>query len=129
MKSTLLMFTYIAALFIGAAGAAEITIPFGLPKLTDARLAISDEYEVPGGGRQEWIARFGTKASRQDIIAFYRNALEEAGFQIYSSADKAAYVMISAKRDDDRITIYVRNESDWVEADESELSIKAVYNK
>ncbi|MBQ0753966.1 MAG: hypothetical protein KBT87_00640 [Gammaproteobacteria bacterium] len=129
MKRTLLICTYIAALYIGTAGAAEITIPFGIPQLPDARLAISDEYETPGGGRQEWMARFGTKGSRQNIIAFYRNALVEAGFEIYSSSDKADYAMIAAKRDDDRITIYFKNQSDWVEADESELSIKAVYDK
>lgn len=128
MKSLLLIFTCIATLYIGIAGAAEITIPFGLPKLPDARLAISDEYDTAGGDRHEWIARFGTKLSRQHTITFYRDALEEAGFEIYSSADRDDYGMIAAKRDDDRITIYHKNESDWVEADESELSIKAVYN-
>lgn len=129
MKSTLLLFAYIAALYIGTAGAAELTIPFGIPKPPDSRLAISDAYDTPGGDRREWIARFATKAARQDILALYRNALAEAGFSVYSSADRADSAMIAAKRDDDRITISFRNQSDWVEADESEVSIKAEYNK
>ena len=109
--------------------AAELTIPFGIPEPPDARLAISDVYDAPGGDREDWTARFGTKASRLDIISFYRQALGEAGFKIYSSANKSNYAMIAAKRDDDRITIYFRNQSDWVETDENEVSINAVYNK
>lgn len=129
MKNTLLLFVCIAALYVGSAGAAELTMPFGIPKPPDSRLAINDAYDSAGGDREEWIARFGTKASRPDILAFYRNALEEAGFEIYSSADKANSAMIAAKRGSDRITISFKSESDWVEADESEVSIKAVYNK
>lgn len=129
MKNTLLLFVYIAALCVGTASAAELIMPLGIPKPAGARLAISDAYEAPGGGREEWIARFGTKASRQDMLSFYRNALEKAGFQIYSSADRADYAMIAAKRNDDRVTIAFKTKSDWVEADESEISIKAVYNK
>ena len=128
MKGTL-FFICLAALYVGSAGAAELTIPFGIPKPPEARLAIKDAYDSPGGDREEWIARFGTKASRTDIIAFYRSALEEAGFEIYSSADRADSAMIAAKRNDDRITISFKKESDWVEADESEISIKAVYKK
>ena len=129
MKSILLIFTFITSLYIGAAGAEEITIPLGIPKLPDARLAISNAYDTAGGDRHEWTARFGTKTSREKVIAFYRSALEEAGFKIYSSSDKDAYYMIAAKRNDDRVTIYYKNTSDWVEAGEGELSIKAVYNK
>lgn len=129
MKNTILLFTCIAAMYLGTAGAADLAIPFGIPQLPDARLAISDAYDSPSGDREEWIARFGTKASRQDIIAFYRNALEEAGFEIYSTADRENSAMIAGKRDDDRITVSFRTQSDWVEADESEFSIKAVYNK
>lgn len=129
MKSILLLLTYITALYIGTAGAAELTIPFEIPKLPDARLAISNVYDAPGGGRENWTARFGTKASRQNIIAFYRKALEEAGFKIYSSADRTNNAMIAGKRGDDRVTISFKNKSGWVEADENEVSINAVYNK
>jgi hypothetical protein len=129
MKSTLLLFIYIAALCIGAASAAELTMPLGIPQPPDARLAISDAYDTPSGDRKEWIARFGTKVPRQDMISFYRNALEEAGFKIYSSANRPDYAMIAAKRDDDRVTITFKAQSDWVEADENEISIKAVFNK
>lgn len=129
MKSTLRLLTFIAALYMSTAATAEFSLPYGLATIHDARLAISDAYDTPSGDRVESIARFGTKVSRQDVIAFYTKALEEAGFKIYSSSDKAAYAMIAAKRGDDRITIYHRNESDWVEAGESEFSIKAVYNK
>ncbi|WP_049721741.1 hypothetical protein [Gilvimarinus polysaccharolyticus] len=128
MKSTLLLlfFSLTASM---AMAAEEFTLPLEIPIVPDARLAISDAYDVPGGGREEAIARFGTKVPRQDVMAFYRAALEEAGFQIYSSSDKAKYAMIAAKRDDDRVTVYFRDQSDWVEADESEFSVKAVYNK
>lgn len=129
MKSTLRLLTFIAALYMSTAATAEFSLPYGLAIIPDARLAISDAYDTPSGDRVESIARFGTKVSRQDVIAFYTKALEEAGFKIYSSSDKASYAMIAAKRGDDRITIYHRNESDWVEAGESEFSIKAVYNK
>ena len=131
MKHTLRLLICIAALYFYTviSSAAELTIPFGLPEPLDARLAISDVYDSPGGDREEWIARFGTKASRSDIIAFYRKALEEAGFKTYSSSDEPEFAMIAAKRDDDRITIYFKNQSDWVEADESEVSINAKYNK
>ncbi|MDQ8186679.1 hypothetical protein [Pelagicoccus sp. SDUM812002] len=129
MKSTLLLLTFIAAFFASTAAAEEFTIPFGLAKVPDARLAFSDVYDSPSGDREESIARFTTKDSRQEVIGFYRKALEEAGFQTYSSSDKPDYAMVAAKRDDDRVTIYFRNESDWVEADESEISIKCEYNK
>ena len=129
MKSTLLLFVYIAVLYIGTASAAEFVMPLGIPKPPDARLAISDVYDTPSGDREEWIARFGTKVSRQDMISFYRSALEEAGFRIYSSADRADYAMIAAKKGDDRVTISFKSQSDWVEAEENEISIKAVYNK
>jgi len=129
MKSTLLLFVYIAAIYIGVASATELSMPLGIPKPPDSRLAISDIYDAPGGEREEWIARFGTKVSRQEMLSFYRTALKKAGFKTYSSADKADYAMIAAKRDDDRISITFKNQSDWVEADENEISIKAVYNK
>lgn len=131
MKYRLRLSIYIAVLYFYTviSAAAELTVPFGLPEPPDAKLAISDVYDSPSGDREEWIARFGTKASRPDIITFYRNALEEVGFEIYSSSDKPNYAMVAAKRDDDRITIYFRNQSDWVEADESEVSINAKYNK
>ncbi|MDO6747021.1 hypothetical protein [Gilvimarinus sp. 1_MG-2023] len=131
MKSILQIFTLVTVLFVsaGMAVADEFTPPLGLPVVPDARLAISDAYDTAGGDREESIARFGTKASRNDVIDFYTEALENAGFVIYSSSDKADYAMIAAKRDDDRVTIYYRNQSDWVEADEGEFSIKAVYTK
>lgn len=129
MKNALLLLTFVTALYVGTTAAAEFTMPFGLAIAPDARLAISDVFDTAGGDREESIARFGTKILRQDVIAFYSKALEEAGFQIYSSSDNADFAMIAAKRDDDRITVYFKNQSDWVEADESEISIKAVYKK
>jgi hypothetical protein len=129
MKSTLLLLTIIAAFYVGTAAAADFTMPFGLAIAPDARLAISDAYDTAGGDREEAIARFATKTSREDVISFYSAALEAAGFEIYSSADNADFAMIAAKRDDDRITVSFKNESDWVEVDESEISIKAEYNK
>ncbi|HAW94076.1 MULTISPECIES: hypothetical protein [unclassified Arsukibacterium] len=129
MKCILLILTCVATLTIGAVSAADVIVPFGIPKPPDARLAINDAYDSGAGDREEWIARFGTKASRQDTIAFYRNALEQAGFEIYSTADRAGSAMLAAKRDSDRITIYFKDNSDWVEANESEIFIKAVYNK
>ena len=131
MKSTILLLTFFAALYVGtgAAAEAEFTMPFGLAVAPDAKLAISDAYDTAGGDREESIARFATKSSRKDVISFYSKALEEAGFEIYSSADNTDFAMIAGKRDDDRVTVSFKNESDWVEADESEISITAVYNK
>lgn len=131
MKSTLLLWTFIAVLSggTGIASAAEFTMPFGLAIMPDSRLAISDAFDTPSGDREESIARFSTKNSRQDVIAFYRKALEEAGFKVYSASDTPDFAMIAAKRNDDRITVYFKNQSDWVEADESEIHIKAVYKK
>lgn len=131
MKSTLRLLIYIAALYFytASSNAAELTIPFGLPEPPEARLAISDVFDSAGGDREEWVARFGTKASRSDIIAFYRQTLEEAGFEIYSSADQLDYAMIAAKRNDDRVTISFKSQSDWVETGENEVSINAKYNK
>jgi len=129
MKIISMLLIFVTALFAGTAVAEEYTMPFGLATLPGARLAISDAYDTAGGDRVESVARFGTKASREDVIDFYRKAVEEAGFKTYSSSDKPEYAMFAAKRDDDRVTIYYRNSSDWVEADEGEFSIKAVYNK
>ena len=111
------------------ATAAEFSMPFGLAIMPDAKLAISDAYDSGSGDREESIARFGTKASRQDVITFYKKALEEAGFKTYSSSDKPNFAMFAAKRENDRITVYFKNKSVWVEADESEISIIAVYDK
>ncbi|WFB34545.1 hypothetical protein P3T73_10265 [Kiritimatiellota bacterium B12222] len=129
MKNTYLFLILISALLLGRLVAEEYTLPYELTLIPEARLAISDVYDSPGGDREESIARFGSKSSREEVIAFYRKALEEAGFTIYSSSDKPTYAMIAGKRNDDRITIYFKTESDWVEADESEISFKAVYNK
>ena len=129
MKKVLMLLTLMITVFGGQAAAAEYTMPYGLANLPEARLAISDAYDTAGGDRVESIARFGTKKSREEVITFYRNALEEIGFKSYSSSDKPEYYMFAAKRDDDRVTIYYKNTSDWVEADEAEFSIKATYNK
>ncbi|MGB3621283.1 MAG: hypothetical protein WBA20_08060 [Ketobacter sp.] len=129
MKIIVRLVALIAALNAGTVVADEFSMPFGLAAIPGARLAISDAYDTAGGDREESIARFGTQVAREEVISFYRNALEEAGFKIYSSSDRPDYAMIAGKRDDDRITVYYKNQSDWVEADEGELSVKAEYNK
>ncbi|WP_154222063.1 hypothetical protein [Marinicella rhabdoformis] len=129
MKRIVMLLTFVSVVCGSAALAEAYTMPFGLPSLPDARLAISDSYDTAGGDRVESIARFGTNKSREEVIALYRKATEEAGFQSYSSSDKPEYYMFAAKRGDDRLTIYYRNTSDWVEAGEAEFSIKAVFNK
>ena len=127
MKNILLLLIFIVT--AGTAVAEEYTLPFGIGIVSDAKLAISDTFDSPSGDREESIARFATKMTRQDVIDFYKNALEAAGFEIYSSSDKDNYAMIAAKRDADRVTVYYKNQSDWVEEGESEIFFKAVYNK
>lgn len=129
MKNTLLVLAFVAALHVGTTTAAEYTVPFGLATAPGSRLVISDVFDTAAGDQEESIARFGTKASRLNVIAFYTEALEGAGFEIYSSSDNADFAMIAAKREDDRITVYYKMKSDWVEPDENEISIKAVYKK
>lgn len=129
MKNIMMLLILMTTAFGSEAAAVEFTMPYGLATLPEARLAISDAYDTPGGDRVESIAKFGTKKSREEVITFYRNALEAIGFKSYSSSDKPEYYMFAAKRDDDRVTIYYKNTSDWVEADEAEFSIKATYNK
>jgi hypothetical protein len=131
MKNTLFLFTIIELFFvsIGTTYSANYTMPFGIAIIPDATLAISDVHDSPAGDREESIARFATKTSRQSVITFYRKALKEAGFEIYSSSDQTKYAMIAAKRGGDRVTIYYKNKSDWVKEDESEFSFKAIYKK
>ena len=129
MKNKLLLLTFIALINSGAVAAAEFTLPFALTIMPNARLAISEVYDTPSGDREESIARYATKASREEVITFYKKALKEAGFQTYSASDKPKYYMFAAKRNNDRITVYFKNQSDWVEAGESEISIKGIYDK
>ncbi|WP_299082492.1 hypothetical protein [uncultured Paraglaciecola sp.] len=131
MKNILSILTLITALNSGTATAAdsEFTLPFGLTTVPNAKLVISDVFDSPTGDREESVAKFSTKQSREFVIEFYRKSLAEAGFTIYSKSDTAKYYMIAAKRNDDRITVYYRNQSDWVSEDESEIALTAKYNK
>lgn len=129
MKSTLLAVAFAAALTVCPLAAADFNMPFGIAVAPGARLVIGDVFDSPSGDREEAIARFATKDSRQYVIAFYRKALEEAGFLINAAVDEATRTSLSAKRDDDRINVYYKETSDWVEAGESEISINARYTK
>ena len=129
MKKAFLLLTFIFALCGSTAAIADFTMAYGMPIFPDARLAVSDVFDSAGGDREESYARFGTKASRKDVINFYRKALKKAGFQASLSNGNANYEGFSAKRGRDRIKVSFKNQGDWVKADESEISIIAVYDK
>ncbi|GAA3970550.1 hypothetical protein [Allohahella marinimesophila] len=129
MKRLLKIPVLVAALCIGMMAHADFALPYGLASPPDSTLVIGDVFDSAGGDREESIARFSTSASRQDSIEFYTLALEKVGFEIYSSSDTEKRAMIAGKRADDRVTVYFKDESDWAEAGESEISVHAVYNK
>lgn len=129
MKRIILLLSFIVSITAGAVVAADFVLPFGLTAAPGSTLAISDKYDSGSGDREEAIARFATKDTREVAITYYRQALESAGFEIYSASDTEKHAMIAGKRGDDRVTVTYKESSDWVEENESELAIKAVYKK
>ncbi len=119
----------IAVFCITTLDAAEFQLPFGLPTVVDARLIVADAFDSPGGEREESISRFATSASPQEVDAFYRSALEAAGFTIYSGYDKGDRTFAAGKRNRDRITVSAKRDSEEVEPGEVEILIVAKYDK
>ena len=72
MKNILSILTLITALNLGKATAAdsEFTLPFGLATVPNAKLVISDVFDSPAGDREESVAKFSTKQSREFVIDF-----------------------------------------------------------
>lgn len=130
MKKAALLLAFVVTIYGGAISAAEFVTPFGLATAPDARLVVSDVYDTySGSSREESTARLGTINTPQKTIAFYRKALEEAGFRIYSSFDRGDSAYVAGKRGNDRITVLVKKESNWVEPGENEIHIIAQYDK
>lgn len=129
MKKIVLLLSLVATVYTGIAAAKEFKLPFGLVAAPDAKLL--DGYVMPSaaGDREESISIFATKSSLADVIAFYRESLETAGFQTYSASDRDGYVSVAAKRDRDRISISVKTEGYVAEPGNNEIKITATYDK
>ena len=129
MRRTITTLLLVATLHIAPVGASEFNMPFGLAVTPDARLLISDAYDSGGDTREESVARFGTQLSLQEVIDFYQAVLAEAGFKLSVPTDRGHYMGINGKRGTDRIRVSVRNDGDWADAGENELTIVATYDK
>ena len=129
MSSVVSALILITAMYAGSTNASETTIPFGLPTAPEARLLISDAYDSGSETREEFIARFGTNQTLQDVIIFYQSALADAGFSTSLPSDRGDSVAITAKRDNDRIRITATSDGQWADPGENEIVIVATYDK
>ncbi len=129
MRRSIAILFLLAHFLTAASIASETAIPFGIAVMPEARLLVSDAYDAGDNTREEAIARYGTQASLQDVIAFYQTAFTDAGFKVSLPSDSGDRMAITGKRDRDRIRLSVKKEGSWANEGENEITIVAVYDK
>lgn len=83
----------------------EFELPFDLPLAPDSRLDNADEFEGPVE-RIEGHGALATTGSWRDVMAFYEQALIDAGFEATRTVETENGYSLNAERGRDRFRIY-----------------------
>lgn len=107
-----------------AATPPEFEMPFNLPMAPNTRVVDVAQYSV--GDIQEANGSLATKDTARNVLKFYQEELEAAGFHIFSRTDKESRISFAAKRGEGDYFSLSSSTKSYLDVEEGETELRII---